>query len=342
MDIDFTRFAHSEVLAAAPDFIAHGLGVRAAMLHPLAKELDLQTIAFAYGRAARAQQEYERDGVVVTRGMQSQKFADLLLNEGNPIVLSAYDVGAREYLGFCAVTEMRDYKAEEVINLDGDAELRQHGEVREIGRARGFSHLVGAELQVRKFARMFAIYREWLLANQLGAIGDLFRLVGVGGAQLEAENLALLLRSNPVLADGQPVFSVQNTISSALDASSLTEAMGTLRSQGERTGRAFNLSAKHLIVAPGLEYPAKKLVADANLGVQVYALAGLPVGRWFLLPDPAIHPVVSILRLAGTKTPLFVAVKRDFQTDDILVRVTATTDAAFLRRSGIVRGGTDL
>ena len=114
---------------------------------------------------------------------------------------------------------------------------------------------------------------------------------------------------------------------------SLASALGLLRNQASTAGNALNLRAAHLVVAPELEYAARKAVLDAGLSVAVAALAGLPAARWFLLPSTTTHPVIGLLRLAGEKSPVRLEKKDLFSVDGIAIRVSLDTGAAWLRRT---------
>ena len=52
--------------------------------------------------------------------------------------------------------------------------------------------------------------------------------------------------------------------------------------------------------------------------------------------------MLTVLRLFGSPSPLRLEHKVSFDTDGTGIRVTADLGAAFLRRTGIVRGGADL
>ena len=61
------------------------------------------------------------------------------------------------------------------------------------------------------------------------------------------------------------MFSNANTTETSLDGASVGGAMGLLRNQKSAAGNALNLRAAHLVVAPELEYAARKAALDAGL-----------------------------------------------------------------------------
>ncbi len=331
---------YTEILSAAPDAIALKMGCVLDRPHPLAGELTLRKIAHAAGQKSRPQSG-ESDASVVARGMGSSDFAKLLADGVGLATVAAYDAASSEYLQVCSILETKDFKQESTPALDGDLGLRLLKEFQPIEQVDVFT-AAGGTAQLRTYGRLCIISRTTIFNDTLRALQTVFSGAGSNVAQLEASLLAQALNDNPTLDDGAAVFSAANSVAAALADTSLGSAMALLRNEKNAAGNPLNLQARHLLVDPGQEYAARKFVRDAALNIEVCALAGLPSGRWFLLPSPAVHPVVGLLRLAGAKSPLRVKQERGFDVDGVLVLLTADTGVSILRRSGIVRGGADL
>ena len=328
-----------EILAAAPDFLSAQMGITTARPHPLANSLSLREIAYALGQKIRPQQGFESDAAVVARGLGSSDFSKLLADGVRGVSVASYAAGSGEYLNFCAVTEAQGFKPETVAAIDADLSLKMVNELAEIEHGQAFTTAGGNAVQLTTYARICSIARQLILSDAFATIRGIFAGVGSQAAQLEAALIAEVLSSNPTLDDGEPVFSAANSVALELDAIGLRMGMAMLRNQINVAGNPLNLRARHLVVAPELEYVAKKLVFDAGLDIQATALAGLPPARWFLLPSKDVHPAISVVRLAGTKTPLRIEQKNRLGSDAVAIRATADLGAAFLRRTGIVRGG---
>ena len=108
------------------------------------------------------------------------------------------------------------------------------------------------------------------------------------------------------------------------------------------SGNVTDGAASHLVVAPDLEFGAKKMLHESGLAQQVTVTASglLPAARWYLLCDPAIQPTIAALTLKGSNIP--VALRPDqspIELDGLVLRVTAAVGGAMLSRTGIVRGG---
>jgi hypothetical protein len=329
----------AEILAAAPDFFALQMGAApSSATHPLAETLSARKIAYAIGAKLRNPTATEGDMAVVARGLRSSAFGKLLADGARRVTISAYEDGAREHLQFCAVTEVAGFHAETLPSLDADLDLAPLNEMAEVAHGAGFVSTGGAPIELKTFARIVAVSRALLISDQIGALKNIFSATGSHGAQKEAAVIAATMAGNPTMDDGQPLFDSSNTVG-ALDAASLASALGLLRNQASTAGNALNLRAAHLVVAPELEYAARKAVLDAGLSVAVAALAGLPAARWFLLPGTTTHPVIGLLRLAGEKSPVRLEKKDLFSVDGIAIRVSLDTGAAWLRRTGVIRGG---
>ena len=335
-----TALRHTEILSAAPDAIALKMGCVLDRPHPLAGGLTLREIAHAAGQKIRPQSG-ESDASVMARGMGSSDFSKLLADGVGLATVAAYDAASSEYLQVCSIMETKDFKQESTPALDGDFGLQLLKEFQPIEQVDVFT-AAGGTAQLRTYGRLCIISRTTIFNDTLRALQTVFSGAGSNIAQLEASLLAQALNDNPTLNDGAAVFSAANSVAAALADTSLGSAMALLRNEKNAAGNPLNLQARHLLVDPGQEYAARKLVRDAALDIEVCALAGLPSGRWFLLPRPAVHPVVGLLRLAGAKSPLRVKQERGFDVDGVLVLLTADAGVSILRRSGIVRGGADL
>lgn len=338
-----TTIKPAEILAAAPDFFALQMGAApSTTTHPLAQSLSARRIAHAIGAKLRKPTDTEGDMAVMARGLRSADFARLLADGAKNVTVAAFDAAAQEHLQFAAVTPVEGFKAETLPAIDADLDMQPMSEFAEIAQGAAFVAAGGAAVQLTTFGRIVWASRHLVINDQLGALKTVFAAVGAHAAQKEAAIVAATLNGNPTMDDGTAMFGDANTTKTALDGGALGVAMGMLRNQTSSEGNPLNLRAAHLVVAPELEYAARKAVLDAGLSLKVAALAGLPAARWFLLPDPAFHPVLTVLRLFGSPSPLRLEHKVSFDTDGTGIRVTADLGAAFLRRTGIVRGGADL
>lgn len=335
-------FDGREILAAARDAIAIKLGAEPACPHPLAQNLSARDIAYAVGANRRTPPAHENELSVVARGLRSSQFAALLADGAKNVTVATFDAAAQEHLQFTATTFVEGFKAERTPAIDGDLDLLPAGELAEIAKGAAFAAVGGAAVQLSIYARIVMVSRHLIFNDQLGALKTVFGAVGAHAAQKEASILAETLSANPLMDDGAEMFNTENTVTEGMNALTLGQAMGMLRNQKSAAGNPMNLRAAHLVVSPEQEFAARQTVLAGGVSIKVSALAGLPAGRWFVLPDPAIHPVISVLRMVGTRHPLRLEHKAPIDLDGTAIRVAADLGAAFLRRAGVIRGGSDL
>lgn len=339
-------FNPREILAAAPDAVAIGAGARLIQPHPLAAELSLRDIATACGVLNRKRGAHESDIAVMGRGMATSDFSRVLADGVRSIMLATYGSQA-EHLAFTVLQEVTDFKPLSVPMMEADVDLEPLTEGAEIARFNAVLSVGSRTVELRAFARAISISRQAIINNQMFDIGRVFGSIGGSGARLEARMVAAEMESNPTLDDGEVVFDAKYTnilgdagSPAALVPTNLGLAMGLLRTQLTASGQRADLKAKHLVVEPGLELIARSMVRDAALDVVVSVLANLPIGRWYLLADPAACPTVGVLRLLGAKTPLRVEQKKSpMDVDGARVTASADLGAVMLGRVGIVRGG---
>lgn len=338
------NFNAKEILAAAPDAVAIAAGAAPANPHPLASSLTLRQIATACAGAARPG---EVPMATMGRGIASADFARVLAGGMGLLAVASYDAQAAEHLAFTTTHEAKNFQPVAVLAAEATGiELELLGQNAEI--ARGTAILAdgpGEAVQLRTFARLVGVTRQAVVNDDLGAIARFIAGLGTSAARLEADLLAQALESAPAMADGLPAFDVahDNIVASALSGPALGQAMALLRTQKTAGGQLAAQRARHLVVAPDLEFTARGLLNDTGLAntISVGVLAPLPAGRWYALADPATCPVLAVLRLQGARQAVAVEqrLSPDEHADGSFIAVRCDTGAHLLRRTGIVRGG---
>lgn len=332
----------ADILAAGPDAIAAAFGIKNRNEHPLAADLataPLSRLAFAAGLAVRPQQAHETDRQVMARGMRSSDFVTMLAATSMTLANRRFDAVA-EHRAFCAQIECRDFKPTAISTTDVDGELQLVGEAGQIVQgAVVFGN--GTEATLRTFARILRASRQLIVNDQAGILADAAAQLGTAGARTEAREVYAALESNPTLDDGELVFHADhgNLIASALDATTLGQAMAALRTMTLVGGNKADLTAAHLVVAADLELASRKLVHEAGLQITVTASARLAPGRWYLLPSPEVAPAVGVLSLKGSAQAILVEPwQDDFDFDGATLRGRCDTGAVLVGRT-LIRGG---
>ena len=338
---DYDRFEPRETIAAAPDHLARAFGnpQRPGYTpHPIAQNLDLPTIAHAFGRAnQRPGAASSSTQSVIGQGLASNGFIKLVQEATAPVIARAYNA-AGEQRPFAAVLPMSDYRAQPIYGLDLAHGLEAVPEAGKIPRRPAFSaDAVHGVASVGTYAQIFEVTRGDLLANDTASLINLLTGAGALAVQTEVALLANAIEGATALSDGA-VFDASNTLAQPLTAEHLATAVGMLRNQGA-PGRPLNIAPRHLAVEPALELPARKLVRDADLSgaLIVTAVPGLAAGRWLLFGAPEHLPSLTLFQIEGRT--LSYTVQRSFKTDGLDLAVAITAGAGFVGRIGIVKGG---
>lgn len=337
------RLPIDATLDAVPDAIAMAAGARLDRPHPLAEELRdvaLSQLAIACAIRARKPQPYELDQSIIARGLSTFEFG-LRLGDAVRVPIERRFIAQAAHRSFCQEIIVRDFKPVQPAVVDVDLVLPEVGELSEIANAPVFI-APSQQARLRTYAVRLPITREAVVNDDISIIATMLAVYGLAAARTESRLVYGVLETNATLPDGGPLFHADygNVTAEALSDASLGVAMGLLRRQ-ESAATEVDLAAAHLVVGASLEYSARKLVYDAGLDLSVTASADLPDGRWLLLADPAVAPVVGFLRLRGSRSPVMVepVPRDDVGFDGAYLKARVDLGAAILGRVGVVRGG---
>ena len=245
-----------------------------------------------------------------------------------------------QHADLCARVSVPNFMPHKFPTAQIDSELLPVNESGEHKTA-GLVDRPGLSAKVSTFGRDVLISRQLLLADDIGLMTSAFINFGASAARREARLVYALLESNPTLADGESMHDAGhgNVLAFALDEAKLGEALGMLRSLADAFGEIANYDAAILVVHGNLELAARRIVLAAGLDLKIVASPWLAVGRWYLLPAPEVAPVIGLLRLANSTSPVLVDKKKDeLHRDGTLIAVRADLGVVALGRSAI-KGG---
>ena len=331
----------SEQRAAVADVVAFAFGEPSTTPHPLAQTMNLRAAVDLVGRQLlRAD---ERPENAFAYGLASSTFSGILVKVTAPATIASFGKAA-EHRSFCDIVPVSSFRPEPIRALEeATLPLEPLQEYQRMTASILLPHAPGPnDAALRTFGRAIGVSRQLVINGDLSHVLRSLKNVSATAARQEAVLLAETMEANAVMTDGQPMFDgqFQNIHPAALDANELGTAIALLRTQPTTGGHPAGLSARHLVVAPGLEFAARRLVHESGIQIEVQALAGLPAGRWFLLAAPDVCPVIGLLQLEGSRTPVRVeALNYIFESDVLPLRVTADLGCTWLRRTGVVKGG---
>lgn len=246
-----------------------------------------------------------------------------------------------DHARICRVVNLPNFMPHKVGGAQIDTTLLPANELGEFQDAT-FDDAAGLNAQIKTYGRNIYISRRLLLTDDIDLITNTIAGFGASAARLEAKTVYGLLKSNPTMADGAPMFdsAYGNVLPLSFDEFRLSQTMGMLRDRRDDPaagGEPQNIAAAVLLVSNPLELLAKKLVHESGLNLEVIAAPWIAAGNWYLFPDPALVPVIGLLRLAGSKTPILVDAKRDeLARDGTLLAVRADVGAVPLSRTAIM------
>lgn len=216
---------------------------------------------------------------------------------------------------------VRDFRAQRWVALDGPAELDflpEGGEVKHSTMTE--TQEVGA---LATFARNFAITRQALINDDLGAFGQTANMMAQAAAATEASAMAALLLANtgdgPNLSDAVPLFATARgnkaSSGSALNVANLGLARAAMRQQKARDGKTPIAAAPaFLLVGAALETTAQQILADLQptqvseqnpfaRSMQLLVEPRITGNSWRLFADHSVFPVLNLLLLEGNPAP---------------------------------------
>lgn len=157
-----------------------------------------------------------------------------------------------------------------VLKLDLDMGLEK---VNEHGEFKSGSLVESKEaFSIKTYGRITGISRQAMVNDDLGALNDIFALLGREAADFEAEQIIALLETNsgngPNMDDGDPLFHAnhgnRHVSGGTMGTSTFSAARIAMRTQRSPAGRLLNVVPKWLVVPPQLETAGEVALTAVN------------------------------------------------------------------------------
>jgi len=263
---------------------------------------------------------------IFTRGgdLSTSDFPNLLLSTGNRVLNQAYVVAKSPLLSLAKRRDAVDFRTLYSIKLSEAprlAEVKEGGEVKHGARSESVE-----SFKLKTYARIFALTRQAVINDDLGAFADSSAAFGRGAAQTEAELLVSLLTANSGnganLADGSPLYGTganrgnKAATGAAIGVDTLGAARQALREMKDIDGiTPINATPRHLVVGPSLETTAEQFLHTISAvdSTKVNPFAGaltlhvdprLTDNSWRLFADPAEVATILVAYLNGADGPM--------------------------------------
>jgi len=244
-------------------------------------------------------------------------FPDLLTAAGQRFLLDVYKAAASPLKLIGRPRTATDFRPIFGLQLSNFGTLPQVGEDAEIP---------GGTFKTRKnsyslatFAKQFSLTRQAIINDDLGAFSDVMTIMARAAAETEAQLLANLLISNPVMDDTVALFHATHGnlagTGGASAISTLSAGRLAMRSQMDMDGvTPISSAPKFILSGPAEETVIEQLLTQTSpVGTaDVNPFAGkltplvdprLSGTAWYLFADPAITPTLEYANLNGFEGP---------------------------------------
>ncbi len=273
----------------------------------------------------------------------------ILSNIANKMLLEGYNYVEDAWRRVCKIASVNDFKEHSRYRMTGSFKFEQVGPDGELKHGQIDEQKFGQKADTHGI--MFALTRQMIINDDMGAFTDIPRQIGMGAGESIADAVWALLLSNPVLADGKAFFhtdhkNYQTGATTALTVDGLTLAEVMFGEQIKPNGRPLGIPARLLLVPTALKVPAEMLMKAINLNERTTANKAKPdtnphVGKfdvvsstylsnssftghsskaWYLLADPNRLPALEVAFLNGIDRPTVEKTDADFNTLGIQFR----------------------
>lgn len=271
---------------------------------------------------------------LVKFALSTSDFPNVLANVANKTLLDAYQYAAPSYRRWARQSTAPDFKQISRVRI---GEFPAFEQLAEGGTIRFGSVAESREVYaIATFARGIVITREMIINDDLGAIDQLFRGIGVQAAVLENKTVYAILNTNPAMSDGVALFHANhgNLASSggAISIDTVGAGRAAMMAQKGLDGLTpLNIAPRFLIVPAALATKAEAFVTAGNViytkqadvnpfagRLEVVADAMLDTASaaaWYLAADSMLVPTVEYAYLEGAQGP---QVERVENPDDML------------------------
>jgi hypothetical protein len=206
----------------------------------------------------------------------------------------------------------------DISNASALTKITESGEIKSVS-------VVDRELsnyKANSYGGIFALSFQAMTNDDMGALGDMADKMTRGARAWYEIFLVNTLLANPVLADGQALFSVAHKNLSATPAkpadASIAEGKLGIRQQTDLNNNPLNLRPQYIVIPATQENTVDQLLATlypaqpSQAEVAIRTLTPIVDSRldaagqtlpWYMFCDPAVAPVLEVSDLEGYAGP---------------------------------------
>jgi len=273
----------------------------------------------------------------------------VLSNIANKMLLEGYNYIEDAWRRVAKIASVNDFKEHSRYRMTGAFKFEQVSADGELKHGKLDEQKFGQKADTHGI--MFALTRQMIINDDLGAFTDIPRQIGMGAAESIADAVWSLWLRNPVQADGKAFFHADHGnyaegADTALSVDGLTDAEIQFSQQTKPNGRPLGMPANILLVPTALKVAAEMLMKSTQLNETTTANKPKPstnphVGKfdvvssvylsnvsfngasskaWYLLADPNRLPAIEVAFLNGVDRPTVEKTDADFNTLGIQFR----------------------
>lgn len=289
----------------------------------------------------QARSAIERAGMD-TRGRSNAQIAELAMTTSdfpkiledvvNKSLRSGYNYRPPTFKAFARQSSVQDFRDKISLMLGGTTleKVLEHDEYKE-----GALSESSERYRVYKHGRIISVTFETIVNDDLDALTRVPQKMGAAAQNLESQIVYGLLMSNPVMSDGNRLFSAAHGnlgSSTTLDPDGLSEAYQVMFVQKDDVGEVINLVPKFLVTGADLFVTARQLTSPNyqptdQAGINVVGPMLAPIGEarvkntfWMLAADPGMIDGLEYAYLSGYEGPT-VETERGFVVDAIRYKI---------------------
>jgi hypothetical protein len=284
--------------------------------------------------------------------LTTSDFPAMLANLAVATLAAAYQYAPKTFPPWTRQTTLPDFRITNRVAL-GSAprllEVPEHGEYTRGPLLPG----AGNNIQLKTWGRILAFTRQALINDDLGIFERIPQMFGASAAQMESDAIYGILMANPVMLDGQPLFSAAHgnlAPAAGITVASMTIARNLMRTQKSPDGGFLNLTPLFLIVGPSMEVAALQFTAttvvptniDAVVPVALKSLEVIVEPRitdtsWYLAASPALVDTIEYAYLADTPSGPIIETRVGFDIDGTEIKAREDFAAAAIGWQGLVK-----
>ena len=268
----------------------------------------------------------------------------ILSNIANKMLLEGYNYIEDAWRQICKIASVNDFKEHSRYRMTGAFKFEQVGADGELKHGKLDEMKYGQKADTHGI--MFALTRQMIINDDMGAFTDIPRQIGMGAAEAIADAVWSLLLSNPnsFFAAGNKNYLAGADTALSVDA--LTAAEILFGEQTKPNGRPLGIGPRILLVPIALKVIAQQLMKSVDLNETTTANKAKPKSNphagkfdvvssaylanasftgasskaWYLFADPNRLPALEVAFLNGVDRPTVEKTDADFNTLGIQFR----------------------